>query len=117
MRSHKRPTAEKHRRPVFATHWAQTPRRQIGVRVRSSVPSDIKFEVHHDIAVQASARRELPPNNGMQSDVEGLRSNYRCTVWLQHFQAQRTRRRPSTPLMPGPLGGANGAFRETLAVC
>ncbi len=41
----------------------------------------------------------------MQSDVEGLCSIFCCTFLLQPFQAQRTRRRPSTPLMPGPLGG------------
>ena len=43
----------------------------------------------------------------MQSDVEGLCSNFCCTVWHQPFEAQRTRWRPSTPLMPGPLDGAS----------
>jgi hypothetical protein len=50
--------------------------------------------------------------NGMQSDVEGLCSNFCSTVWHQPFQAQRTRRRPSTPLMPGPLGGGRCSTAE-----
>ena len=41
----------------------------------------------------------------MQSGVEGPRFNFCSIVWHQPFQAERTRQRPSTPLMPGPLGG------------
>jgi hypothetical protein len=53
------------------------------------------------------ATREQPHSNGMQSDVEGLGSNFRCTFGFNFIQGQRTRRRPSTPLMPGPLGGCS----------
>jgi len=42
-----------------------------------------------------------PPNNFMQLDVEGLGFNFCSTVWHQFLEDQRTRRRPSTPLMPG----------------
>ncbi len=48
-------------------------------------------------------RTRAPPNNGMQSHVEGRGSDFRCTVWHWPIQAQRTRRCPSKPLKRDPL--------------